>query len=294
MIFIYPLHGIASLSTSIMINWEGTRLILDTGPGTITEIWRRGLRLRGLSAILLSHGHLDHLWGLPPLLWFLHQRDWHHEIQIIHPLGIKSTVNQLIQISGKPTFLKLYPLSHESVTCSVGKLIVETFSVNHRGPSCGFIITEPPKHRLDTKKLETDGIPKKHWSTIAQGKSLKIASKRIDSAHYHLTPRQRKIVYTGDTGPSPQLAEKTKDADLLIIDASWVYPQWEPPDKAPHLTLRQAFEIAHQGNVTNVLLTHLTTRLSYAEYKKAIKELEKEFTHSMSIFLPTEEKIEIN
>jgi ribonuclease Z len=293
MISIYSLHGVASLSTSTMINWEGNRLILDTGPGTITEIWRRGLRLRGLSAILISHGHLDHLWGLPPLLWFLDQRDWQQEIQIIYPPGIKRTINQLIKISGEPTFLKLSPLSPDSTPCFSDKLTIHAFSVNHHGPSCGFIITEPPKRRLDTEKLVANGISQRHWSAIAHGKNPMIKSKRVDSTQYHLTPRQRKIVYTGDTGPFTHLVEKVKDADLLIIDASWVYPQWEPPEEAPHLTIRQALEIAHQGHVARVLLTHLTTRLSHDEYKKAISELHKEFPHSMSIYLPNEEKIEI-
>ncbi len=293
MIFVYPLHGVGSLSTATMVNWEGTRFILDCGPGAMTEIWRRGLRLRGLSAILLSHAHLDHTWGIPPLLWFLIQHNWHQEIKIIYPLEIEDTISQLIKISGDPSFVRFNPLSASSKEYHIRKLIVEGFSVNHPESSCGFIITEPPKPRLDVEKLIAKGIPKNKWSAIAQGKQLKYKSKQIDPTQYLLEARQRKIVYTGDTGPTSDLVTQATGADLLIIDASWVYPQWDPPEEAPHLTLRQAIEIAHHAKAERILFTHLTTRVSIAEYKKVIRTLQEEFKSSSQFFWPSDEEIEI-
>ncbi len=292
MISIFPLHGVGSLSTSTMVHWEGVRLLLDCGPGTITEIWRRGLRLRGLSAILLSHAHLDHLWGLPPLLWFLNQRDWNHELLLVFPQEIGPTVQQMYQISGEPGFIKLHPLPSGKKPVKIGKLTIRAFEVNHPSPSCGFTISESPKRRLNTAKLEADGIPKKKWSDLAQEKSVRLRSKTIRSHEYLLPSRSRTIVYTGDTGPAPHLEDEVREADLLIIDASWIHPQWIPAKEAPHLTLRQAFEVFHHGQVKRVLLTHLTTRVSKNNYVKAIEELKKEFNSKIPVFLPTEEKIE--
>lgn len=293
MIFVYPLHGVGSLSTATMVNWEGTRLILDCGPGAMTEIWRRGLRLRGLSGILLSHAHLDHLWGIPPLLWFLDKHNWRQEIKILYPIEIEDTILQLIKISGDPSFIRFNPLSASSKKCHVRKLIVECFSVSHPEPSCGFIITEPPKPRLDVEKLIAKGIPKNKWSAIAQGKQVKYKSQKIDPIQYLREARQRKIVYTGDTGPASDLITQARNADLVIIDASWVYPQWDPPEKAPHLTLRQAIEIAHRAKAERILFTHLTTRVSIVEYKKVVRTLQEEFKCSSQFFWPSDEEIEI-
>ena len=293
MISVYPLHGVGSLSTSTMVHWEGTRFILDCGPGTMTEIWRRRLRLRGLSAILLTHAHLDHLWGLPPLLWFIEQRDWTQEVLIVYPPEIDSSIKQMLRISGEPKFVKLHPHSHDSESLKIGKLEVSTFSVNHPSPSCGFILSEQLKPRLDTVKLKAEGVPKSVWSKLAQNKSIHYKSKELKSSEYQLPLRQRKLIYTGDTGPATHLKTVVQDADLLIIDASWVHPQWEPPDEAPHLTLRQAFEIFYQSNVKQVLFTHLTTRVSQNEYRKAIDDLQQEFQSSIPVFLPSEKEIQI-
>jgi len=294
MISVYPLQGIGSLSTSTMVHWEGTRFILDCGPGTMTEIWRRGLRLRGLAAVLISHAHLDHLWGLVPLLWFLNQRDWSHQIRLVYPTAIDASIRQLVRVSGELDFIKFHPITPDSKSMKIKKLTIQAFGVNHPSPSCGFTISDSLKPQLDTAKLEAEGIPKSQWGNLAQDKSVQFKSKRVDPRDYLLPPRNRKIVYTGDTGPTPHLQKTVLNADLLIIDASWVYPQWAPPEEAPHLTLRQAFEIFHLGNVKRVLLTHLTTRVSLDDYHKVIEELQQEFKTRASVYLPTEEKIEFD
>lgn len=294
MISVFPLHGVGSLSTSTMIHWEGHRFILDCGPGTMTEIWRRKLRLRGLSAILLSHAHLDHLWGLPPLLWFLDQRDWNHELNLIYPPKIESSIKEMLRISGEPEFVKLQPLKPGSQSVNIGRLIIQAFEVNHPDPSCGFTIMEPLKPRLDTKKLKAEGIPQKLWGTLAKNLSIRFKSQIFQFRDYQLPLRHRKLAYTGDTGPSPNLKDAVRDADLVIIDASWLYPQWEPPNEAPHLTLQQAFEICHKANVKRVLLTHLTTRVSQKDYTIAIEKLQQELDSSIPVFLPVEKRIEFD
>jgi ribonuclease Z len=294
MISVYPIHGVGSLSTSTMVQWEDVRVILDCGPGTITEIWRRGLRLRGLSAVLLSHGHLDHLWGLPPLLWFLDQRQWSHEVLLVYPPEINSSIQQMLRIAGQPGFITLQPLSSNSKSVKVGRLVIQAFEVNHPSPSCGFTISEFLKPRLDVAKLEAGGIPKTKWSNLAQDKPVKFQSQTLHLSDYQLPARRRRIVYTGDTGPISHLKDTVWDADLLIIDASWVYPQWSPPEEAPHLTLRQAFEVFHQSHVKQVLLTHLTTRVSQIDYLKAIEELQQEFNCKIPVYLPSIEKIEFD
>jgi ribonuclease Z len=293
MISVYPLQGTGGLSTSILVNWEGTRFLLDAGPGTITEIWRRGLRLRGLSAIALSHTHLDHLWGLPPLLWFLHQRNWSHELHLIYPSESEPIIKQMVALSGNPPFVTFTPCSSQAHSISLKSLTIQAFDVNHPGPSYGYSISESPKPRLDTEKLRKEGIPQTHWRTIAEGKQIRHNSRLIDAENYQLAPRCRKIVYTGDAGPASQLIERARGADLLIIEASWLNPQWELEIDAPHLTLREAFEIGLKSEVRNLLLIHLTYRVALKEYQEAIVALKKEFQTSFQVYLPTDEQIQI-
>jgi ribonuclease BN (tRNA processing enzyme) len=64
------------------------------------------------------------------------------------------------------------------------------------------------------------------------------------------------LVYTGDSGPSSDVIDLARDADLLIAEAT--YPDRVPPDDAPFLTsARQAGHQAAQAGVARLMLTHL-------------------------------------
>ncbi|GAI08951.1 unnamed protein product, partial [marine sediment metagenome] len=50
-------------SGGLWLNLSGTEILLDPGPGTIVQSTKRKLRADKLSAIILSHRHLDHSAG---------------------------------------------------------------------------------------------------------------------------------------------------------------------------------------------------------------------------------------
>jgi ribonuclease Z len=177
-------------------------------------------------------------------------------------------------------------IQHESLT-------IQAFKVNHPGPSQGYSISEPPKSRLNTEKLKDEGIPKKKWAALAKDQQVEHKSNLIRPQDYQLAPRCRKIVYTGDAGPGSQLVDLAQGADLLIIEASWLHPQWDLKTGAPHLTLRQAFEIGQKSQVQRLLLFHLTSRVAIKDYQQAIVALQKEFKNSIPVFLPNDVQIEI-
>jgi ribonuclease BN (tRNA processing enzyme) len=70
-----------------------------------------------------------------------------------------------------------------------------------------------------------------------------------------LTAGGRSLVYTGDTGPSAEVVELARGADVLLAEAA--YP--EAPDLPPglHLTGRQAGEHAAAAGVGRLIVTHV-------------------------------------
>ncbi len=47
-------------SGGVYIEYEGTRLLLDPGPGTLVYMAKEGLKVEKLSGVILTHVHLDH------------------------------------------------------------------------------------------------------------------------------------------------------------------------------------------------------------------------------------------
>ncbi|MEU0570622.1 MBL fold metallo-hydrolase [Nonomuraea sp. NPDC005983] len=78
----------------------------------------------------------------------------------------------------------------------------------------------------------------------------------VPNAGLRLSGGGRVIAYTGDTGPSPDLADLARDADVLLAEAT--YPERVPEEDAPYLsTALDAGRTAATAGVARLLLTHL-------------------------------------
>jgi ribonuclease BN (tRNA processing enzyme) len=64
------------------------------------------------------------------------------------------------------------------------------------------------------------------------------------------------LVYTGDSGPGPQIADLAQGADLLLAEASYV--DHVPEDSRRYLSsARRAGQQAAQAGTGHLVLTHL-------------------------------------
>jgi ribonuclease BN (tRNA processing enzyme) len=79
----------------------------------------------------------------------------------------------------------------------------------------------------------------------------------VPNAGLRLTAGGRVLAYTGDTGPSPDIAVLARGADVLLAEAT--FPEQVPSaGDAPYLsTARQAGEHAARADVGRLVLTHL-------------------------------------
>lgn len=67
-----------------------------------------------------------------------------------------------------------------------------------------------------------------------------------------------RIVYTGDTGPSPLLARACRGADLLVVEATLAEENEDVVERG-HLTPDEAVAMARDAGVPRVVLTHFPT-----------------------------------
>lgn len=65
----------------------------------------------------------------------------------------------------------------------------------------------------------------------------------------------RSVVYSGDTGPTPNLVDLAASADVALFEASFLSSVDNPPNL--HLTGPQAAEHARRADVGSLVLTHL-------------------------------------
>jgi ribonuclease BN (tRNA processing enzyme) len=93
----------------------------------------------------------------------------------------------------------------------------------------------------------------------------------VPSAGLRLTAGGRVVAYTGDTGPSADILDLARDADLFIAEAS--YPERVPEGAARYLSsARQAGSDAARAGARRLVLTHLLPGSDPEPFVRAARE----------------------
>src|ERR1700691_5837066 len=120
---------------SLLVEAGGHRIMVDCGEGTQRQLLRSGAGFRRLDRLLLTHGHFDHVLGIPGLFSTLRLRQ-SADVMTIH--GSPGTLDVVVQMlaglwgEGRaPIPLQLVPLA-EGRILDAGEFTVDCFRVQHR------------------------------------------------------------------------------------------------------------------------------------------------------------------
>ena len=78
---------------------------------------------------------------------------------------------------------------------------------------------------------------------------------RLDGHETVEAPDGARLGYTGDTGPSDQVAEAFADVDLLLVEAALTSSAFDDEERG-HLTAEEALELARVARARSTLLVH--------------------------------------
>ena len=182
-----PDPAAAGAATAVVV---GHRVFLfDAGPGIERRLNAAGLPINGVSALFVTHLHSDHTLGLPDLIltsWVMGRRT---PLQAYGPHGLKSMVDHIIAAWSQDIAIRTDGLEHETA----GGYRVAVHEIR-------------PGVVYDSDGVRVTAIP------VLHGSWKEAYGYRIDTPDRH-------IVISGDTRPSPALADAARGVDALIHEA---------------------------------------------------------------------------
>jgi ribonuclease BN (tRNA processing enzyme) len=193
-----------------------TRLLFDSGPGTMRRLLEAETTIFDLDYICYSHFHPDHSAELVPLIFATKYPDQNRRRLPLTVIagqgltdffsGLKMVYGSWIELAeGMLIFIELNNQSQDSR--NFNNFTIESAPVEHNPESIAYRVTS------------------------ADGGS---------------------VVYSGDTDFSESLIELAKDADLLICESAMP----DSLQVKGHLTPSKAGEIATRAGVGKLVLTH--------------------------------------
>ena len=262
--------------TSTMLIHEGQRFLLDCAEGTQRQILQSGLGFKYLRRIFLTHGHLDHILGLGGILSTFGRWEAINHVEIYGGKWALDRVKDLVKVvlRGKEVDIEIDFIEIQGgVLFQEKNLTVSAFPVIHRGSGCfGYVFQEKTRRPFLVEQAEALGVPvgpeRKH---LVAGESITLTDGRI------VTPEQvlgdpvpgTKFVYVGDVARTEEVVEPARNADGLVMEATYVHEDVEIARQFGHITATESALCAREANVKQLYLTHISRRYSgsliYAE-----------------------------
>ena len=256
----------------LLVEAGGDRILVDCGEGTQRQLLRSGAGFRRLDRLLLTHGHFDHVLGIPGLLSTLRLQQ-SADIMRVH--GGPGTLDVVMRMCAgfwkqgrAPISLELLPLAAGRVI-DAGEFTVDCFPVRHRDTdSFGFSFESQARRHLVPGRLAALAVPDGPIRKgLAQGRPVTLEDGRTIDPEDVLGPpaARKKLVIVGDTETTDGLADRVRDADLLVIEATFLDRDAAMALDYGHLTAAKAAGLAAESNVKQLILTHVSGRYPEAE-----------------------------
>lgn len=184
------LFSSAGLATQIIVEDrdEKSIFLIDVGDGILRDLIALPKEYyENIHAIMITHGHFDHVGGLFSLLGFLRMINRQKKLIILSPPNVtelKGIIRAFLE-SYKDSMTYEIEVQETNERTILNKITITPFRVQHRGSIVG--MGELPK---------------------------------IPSVGYIVEKEQEKVLYTGDTGYFEDLKKHLKDINFALIEGT--------------------------------------------------------------------------
>ena len=261
-------------TAATLIRRGGERILVDCGEGTQRRLMQSAAGLTDIDTILITHGHADHILGLPGLLRTFALRERTAPLALYGPEGIRGVLDSLAPVIGK------LPYPFAAVEVEPGTEIAgdgcrfEAIGTRHRVKSVGWALIEDDRPgRFDVERAAALGVPNGPlYGQLQRGEAVELdGGTVIDPVAEGLvgeTRLGRTLVFSGDTRPCDAIVARAVDADLLVHEATFLDEDLDRARDTHHSTAREAAELAVEARVRMLALTHVSMRCSPKQVKE--------------------------
>jgi len=199
------------------------QILIDAGEGVTRRLLGRDC-LGQLTHIFLTHGHMDHLLGLFPILWQYIVVDRREDPLVVTcPAYVEHAIRQILDLTYFPLHVQKFPLEFRG-------LDVES-EISFDVPAPGYNVT---------------GILMEHQPPCV---GYRFTCNEGEDAG-------KTFAFTGDTRPTPAIVQLAQSADFFITECTFPSQSAEIAHQLNHMTPVDAAQVAFEAGCARLGLIH--------------------------------------
>lgn len=240
--------------SAVLQNNEGDCLLIDTGSGNqiLNQLKIKEININKIHNIFISHKHIDHLWGIVPLLRYIMQEykknNYDGDINIYCAEEIKKLIDMFINLTFHKVQEELYK-----------KMVKYHFCENNKK----FNVIGYELEIIDVESIET--IQYGFKTVLNSGKTF---------------------AFLGDVPCSKNVYPRIENFDWVLHEAMCVEEDkyWLKPHEKNHSTVKDVAIVMNALNIKNLLLWHGIDKKIETRKVTYMKEAEEYF--SGNVYVP--------
>ncbi len=273
--------------SALALTSEGQRrwTLIDCGEGTQYQLMRTPLSVAQLEAVLITHIHGDHCYGLPGLLASASMAGRKTALTIVGPQAVKDYLEAVQATTGLHPGFELIHIDAATLinrALALADVTVRAARLSH-GVEC-YAYAFEERHveaSLDVERLRAEGVtPGPLWGQLQRGDTvIDNRGRRLSGADYRLPARTpRRLVVAGDNDTPSLLAGLCQGADVLVHEATYTEAVIEHlgTDNG-HSTAARIAAFAEKTGLAHLILTHFSPRyVSHPDAPRSIHDISRE------------------
>lgn len=250
--------------SGLAVKADSDLLLFDCGEGSQRQMIRFGTGF-AVDAVFFTHFHADHYLGIIGFLRTLGMGGREQPLTLYGPPSARRVLDAAIHLGVERL---AFPVDVQELRD--GEFVrrkgyqVRAMKVDHRVNALGYVLEEDTRPgRFDAEAATRLGVPHgPDFGKLQKGQEVTLADGTVVKPTQVLGVARagRRVVISGDTRPCASVVAASKEADLLVHEATFSDDEQARALETRHSTAREAGRVAKEAQARRLVLTHLSSR----------------------------------
>ncbi|TQN42513.1 RNAse Z [Blastococcus colisei] len=245
-----------------LLRWDGEGLLFDPGEGTQRQMLLAGVPSSAVTRICVTHFHGDHCLGMPGVVQRSSLDRVPGPVRAYYPSSGQQFFDRLRHASvfHDAVDVREEPVVGDGPVATGGFGTLEARRLDHSVDAFGYRLVEPDGRRMLPELLARHGIAGPDVGRLQREDVLEADGRAVRLEEVSAPRRGQQFAFIMDTRLCGAVFALAENADLLVIESTFLSEDADLAGAYGHLTARQAATVAEECGVRRLVLTHFSQR----------------------------------